>query len=116
VTPGALQPAIGDSQLATEFYVIVGNPDGQPGRPTPVAILTIQVIGALAGVKQRRGVTQPPTGPTQALKCLGRLLVEQDLLESGLCYFPLCTPQRLMAGQYEAFVIWVIGRVISSHF
>jgi hypothetical protein len=95
-SPGALQPAAGDSVLAAEGPVVPGQPHGDARRPAWVAAVEEQAICPLTRVEYRVGVIEPPCGEAEALERLGRLAVTKAGLERLGRLLPGATVKRLL--------------------
>jgi hypothetical protein len=94
----APEPAVADRRFAPEAEVVDAEQRGKPAGGESVPVAAVEPIGALARVKHRLGVVEPPGGKAQPLERLGTRLPLHRRLEARTCPLPVgggeCLPAR----------------------
>ncbi|HEY7034586.1 MAG TPA: hypothetical protein VH482_24830 [Thermomicrobiales bacterium] len=95
---GALDPTAGDGGFAAKGVGVPGQPEGDPRRPDPVAVVAIAAISALAGVAGEGRVVEPVGGEAESFEGLGRFLARDRPFEAVARVLPGTTGEGGVTG------------------
>jgi hypothetical protein len=98
-SPRPPQPAARHRHRAAKVELIGRKPGGHPRRARALPAPAVEAVGALARVKYRLRVIEPPRSPTQPFEGLRRLLASESIRKQGTGGRPLSVGEPSAAGR-----------------